>query len=573
MGSTVDTRVNCSRQGHVVATVTGTPPVDPLDDRAVYKQVADQLRTLLDDGELRAGDKLPSESALMRRFGTSRATIRNALRQLNQEGRVRTERGKGVFVAGTRRLVIHDAANFLRHGSAQESPLERDAHEQGFDYRQAINLREVPASEQVARLLAVTPDDMVFARERVVYTRQEGARWEPAKIANSYLPLDIAVGRIREPDTGPGGTYARINEDGHQLTHFDEHLIFRMPDPSEARTLRLQAGVPVIDQTRVAHAGDRPVECFLTVTAGDKFEIEYRISTDSTVPDDTLPATSAPIVAQQAQGRHRKPRTRTEISGTVDLASDRPVYKQIADRIRDHINRGDLIPGDRLPSEFALMGRFDVTRTTVRRAIQSLAAEGRVRTERGVGAFVKEVVLSEALVRQPYDRLARHHYRDEGKSGLDIDAESRGYTHEDVHQDRVELAEVRAPGAVAEWLQMRPGTTVFRRRRRMWMGNMPTQLTNSYIPTALAVGRLREEFTGEGGAHARIEELGHRLTHFVERLSVRMPYPRESHALRLEQGVPVIDLYQTAYAGDRPVECFVSVIAGDRYVFNYRIED
>lgn len=558
----------------MVATVTGTPPVDPLDDRAVYKQVADQLRTLLDEGELRAGDKLPSESALMRRFGTSRATIRNALRQLNQEGRVRTERGKGVFVAATSRLVIHDPASFLRGRAAdeKESPLERDAHEQGFDYRQAVNLREVPASEQVARLLAVAPDDMVFARERVVYTRQEGATWEPAKIANSYLPLDIAFGRIREPDTGPGGTYERIAEQGQQLTHFDEHLIFRMPDPSEARTLRLRAGVPVIDQTRVAHAGDRPVECFLAVLAGDKHQIEYRIPTDTAVPDTVVPPTGDAVVPPLAQGHHRKPRTRTEVSGTIDLASDRPVYKQIADRIRDHINRGDLIPGDRLPSESALMGRFDVTRTTVRRAIQSLAAEGRVRTERGVGAFVKEVVLSEALVRQPYDRLARHHYRDEGKSGLDIDAESRGFTHQDVHQDRVELAEVRVPGAVAEWLKIRPGTTVFRRRRRMWMGNMPTQLTNSYLPTALAVGTLREEFTGQGGAHARIEELGHRLTHFVERLSVRMPYPRESHALRLEQGVPVVDLYQTAYAGDRPVECFVSVIAGDRYVFTYRID-
>lgn len=557
-----------------MATVTSISPVDPLDDRAVYKQIADQLRALLDDGELRAGDKLPSESALMRRFGTSRSTIRNALAQLTQEGRVRTERGVGVFVADPKRLIIHDSARFLRERSAdeRESPLERDAHEQGFDYRQAVTLGEIPAPEQVATLLRLATADQVFARRRVVSTRHQGARWEPAKIADSYLPLDVATGRIRERDTGPGGTYARIRDAGHQLTHFDEHLIFRMPDPSEARTLRLGPGVPVIDQTRVAYAGDRPVECFLAVLAGDKHQIEYRIPTDAPLPDTVVPPTADTVVAPPGKGPRRTPRTTTEIRGGVDLASDRPVYKQIADLIRDHIDRGELIPGDRLPSESAMMRRFDVTRTTVRRAIQALAAEGRVRTERGVGAFVKEVVLADALVRQPYDRLARHHYRDEGKSGLDIDAESRGYTHRDVHQDRVELADVRAPSTVAPWLDVEPGTTVFRRRRRMWMGDMPTQLTSSYIPTDLAVGKLREEFTGEGGAHARLEELGHRLTHFVERLSVRMPYPREVRALRLEQGVPVVDLHQTAYAGDRPVECFVSVIAGDRYVFTYRID-
>lgn len=557
----------------MVASVTSIPPVDPLDDRAVYKQIADQLRTLIDAGELRAGDKLPSESALMRRFGTSRATIRNALALLTREGRVRTERGVGVFVADVKRLIIHDSAKFLRDRSAdeQESPLERDAHEQGFEYRQAVTLGEVPAPDKVAALLEVPTGDQVFARKRVVYIRQQGARWEPAKIANSYLPLDVATGRIRERDSGPGGTYARIREQGHGLTHFDEHLIFRMPDPSEARTLRLGAGVPVIDQTRVAHADDQPVECFLAVLAGDKHQIEYRILTEASAPE-VVPATARTVTALPAHGQQRRPRVVTELDGSIDLASDRPVYKQIADLVRERIDDGELIPGDKLPSESALMRQFHVTRTTVRRAIQALAAEGRIRTERGVGAFVKEVVLADALVRQPYDRLARHHYRDEGKSGLEIDAESRGYTHRDVHQDRVELAEVRAPSAVAEWLQIEPGTTVFRRRRRMWTGNLPTQLTYSYLPKDLAVGKLREEFMGEGGAHARLEELGHRLTHFVERLSVRMPYPHEGRALRLEQGVPIVDLYQTAYAGDRPVECFVSVIAGDRYVFTYRIE-
>ena len=558
----------------MVATVTSTPPVDPLDDRAVYKQVADQLRDLLDARELRPGDKLPSESALMRRFGTSRATVRNALGLLTQEGRIRTERGVGVFVADPSRLVIHDPASFVRGRSADEheSPLERDAHEQGFDYRQAVTLAVVPAPDRVSALLAVPTGDLVLARKRIVYTRPKDAAWTPAKIADSYLPLDIAVGRIREPDTGPGGTYARIREHGHELTHFDEHLVFRMPDPSEARRLRLGTGVPVIDQTRIAYAGDRPVECFLAVLAGDKHQIEYRIRADTSAPDVAVSPTAGTVVSPTAHVSERTPRTVTELDGSIDLASDRPVYKQIADLVRAHIDRSELVAGDKLPSESALMRQFDVTRTTVRRAIQSLAAEGRIRTERGVGAFVKEVVRADALVRQPYDRLARHHYRDEGKSGLDIDAESRGYTHRDVHQDRVELADVRAPTGVARWLQVEPGTTVFRRRRRMWTGNLPTQLTASYLPTELAVGRLREEFVGEGGAHARLEELGHRLTHFVERLSVRMPYPTEVRALRLEQGVPVVDLYQTAYADHVPVECFVSVIAGDRYVFTYRID-
>ncbi len=262
------------------------------------------------------------------------------------------------------------------------------------------------------------------------------------------------------------------------------------------------------------------------------------------------------------------------VDGTarIDPTSDRPVYKQIADLIRQEIDRGQLEADDKLPSETELMRQFGKTRTTIRRAIGELAAEGRVRTERGVGAFVKPSVLPEALVREPYDRLARHHYRDEGQSPLYVDAASRGLNPETVQQDHVELDEVRAPDDVAGRLGLEPGAVVFRRRRRMWAGGMPTQLTSTYLPLDVAVGALRAASTGPGGTHARIEDLGYELTSFTENLSVRMPRPYEVRELRLEPGVPVVDLYQTAYAGERPVECFVAVIAGDRYVFKYRID-
>lgn len=256
----------------------------------------------------------------------------------------------------------------------------------------------------------------------------------------------------------------------------------------------------------------------------------------------------------------------------IDPTSDRPVYKQIADWIRAMIDDGTLSAGEQLPSESKLMRRFDTTRTTVRRAFSSLAAEGRIRTQRGVGVFVKEIVLPDAVVREPYDRLARHHYLEEGQSPLYVDAAASGLEPDAVRQDRVQLREVPAPDDVAACLQVDTGTIVFERARRMSMGDLPTQLTRSYIPLDLAVGVLREERTGPGGTQARIEDLGHTLTYFTEQLRVRMPTPEEARSLRLEAGVPVVDLVQTTHSAERPVECFVAVIAGDRYVFRYRID-
>lgn len=264
------------------------------------------------------------------------------------------------------------------------------------------------------------------------------------------------------------------------------------------------------------------------------------------------------------------------LSVTVDPMSDRPLYRQISDWIHAAIDSGVLQPDGKLPSESELMRRFNTTRTTVRRAIKLLIEEGRVRTERGVGAFVRRSVSPNALIHQPYDRMARHHYLDEGRSPLYVDAESRGLAPEAVQQDMIELDEVVATTNVAAWLALAPGTKVFRRRRRLWVGRLPTQMTSSYLPLDIAQGQLRDERTGKGGTHARIEESGFRITEFVERLSVRMPDPYEFRTLRLDVGVPVVDLIQTTYAtasdgNVRPVECFVAVIAGDRYVFRYDI--
>ena len=56
--------------------------------------------------------------------------------------------------------------------------------------------------------------------------------------------------------------------------------------------------------------------------------------------------------------------------------------------LRGKILRGDVKPGDRLPSEQGLMDAYSVSRAVVREAISSLKAEGLMTTQQGVGAFV-----------------------------------------------------------------------------------------------------------------------------------------------------------------------------------------
>lgn len=63
-----------------------------------YRDVAAELRTLVESGELAPGDRLPSESELAQRYGAARGTIRQALAELEGAGLAETVHGKGRYV-------------------------------------------------------------------------------------------------------------------------------------------------------------------------------------------------------------------------------------------------------------------------------------------------------------------------------------------------------------------------------------------------------------------------------------------------------------------------------------------
>ena len=82
----------------------------------------------------------------------------------------------------------------------------------------------------------------------------------------------------------------------------------------------------------------------------------------------------------------------------IDPASDRSVYKQIADHLRQAIARGRLREGEQLPSETRLIEHYGVARMTVRNALRILQDEGLTTAEHGRGVYVR--------ARPPVRRLA-----------------------------------------------------------------------------------------------------------------------------------------------------------------------
>lgn len=74
-------------------------PLEAIEPRRLYRQVADQLRLLIDQGEYPLGGRLPTERELAEQLGVSRPTVREALIALEVEGRLKIRVGSGIYVA------------------------------------------------------------------------------------------------------------------------------------------------------------------------------------------------------------------------------------------------------------------------------------------------------------------------------------------------------------------------------------------------------------------------------------------------------------------------------------------
>lgn len=83
-------------------------PLQAVDNRRLYRQIADQITALIEKGEYAAGARLPPERDLARQLGVSRPSVREALIALEVEGYVEVRVGSGVYVMGPHRAAgIH----------------------------------------------------------------------------------------------------------------------------------------------------------------------------------------------------------------------------------------------------------------------------------------------------------------------------------------------------------------------------------------------------------------------------------------------------------------------------------
>lgn len=240
-----------------------------------------------------------------------------------------------------------------------------------------------------------------------------------------------------------------------------------------------------------------------------------------------------------------------------DIQRDGPVplYHQVGEILRAEIGSGTLKPGQRVATEFELMQRFGVSRTTVRQTIARLRKEGLLSVHRGRGTFVVRHTIEPEL---------------SALTGFAEDMQALGLTP----SARVlGIATVKASPRVAQALGVPTGEKATKITRVRLAEEVPVSFEFSFLPFDLGT-RVAEENLEVSPIFSLLEDkYGVLLSDAVCRIEATRATRMVASALDIERGAPVLAIERTTYStSGRAVDFEQMYYRGDRIRYTMRLQ-
>lgn len=237
-----------------------------------YHQIAAELRDKIVSGELREGDRLPTEPQLQEQYGVARNTVRNATALLVNEGLVESVPGRsgGMVVRRKATLTFHAHRAEMPGPTAETDAWRSEVEKQGYEASQDFHLTIQSLTPELAERLHVEAESDAVLRRCIRYVNGQ-----PSSVQDTYYPMDLAneVRELLSPRDIPQGTTRLLAERGYEQTAYYDEYLSRMPTPEEAQLLELQRGTTVLLHIRTGYTGQRPVRVSINVFAGDRNRI------------------------------------------------------------------------------------------------------------------------------------------------------------------------------------------------------------------------------------------------------------------------------------------------------------
>ena len=229
-----------------------------------YVQLKDAILGRIDRSEWKAGDQLPSEPELCVQYGVSRTVVRQALQDLEFEGKIRREKGRGTFVAAAKitESLAQDLTGFFQ-----------DMADKGREaVSKVLRLEILAAQGKVASQLALAAGQSVIAIERLRYVEDL-----PLVLVTTFLPYERCRG-LENEDLRNQSLYAVLQHKfGLTIASGRRTMEAVGANQREADLLQVSVGTPLMLLDSVGYLEDgTPIEMFHALHRGDRsrFEVE-----------------------------------------------------------------------------------------------------------------------------------------------------------------------------------------------------------------------------------------------------------------------------------------------------------
>jgi GntR family transcriptional regulator len=212
-----------------------------------------------------------------------------------------------------------------------------------------------------------------------------------------------------------------------------------------------------------------------------------------------------------------------------------PKYHQLREILREQAETWQ--PHQPIPSEAELCRAYDVSRTTVRKALDNLVYEGLLYRVQGKGTYVAP-------------RKLRGRYVQES-TGFFEDMEARGLSQRTrVLEKRI----IEADQFLADRLQLSVGEKVFYMSRLRFVDDEPAHISFSHVPYKLCPGLIDEDFTAQS-LYRTMQKYGQVIHHGTRLIEVQFATHEESRLLKTAFEAPLLVVIGTMYDGnDVPIE-------------------
>lgn len=241
----------------------------------------------------------------------------------------------------------------------------------------------------------------------------------------------------------------------------------------------------------------------------------------------------------------------------LDKNSPLPIYFQIQEFLKNKISSGEWQSGERIPSEQALSEMLNVSRMTIRQALNNLVKESLISRKRGIGTFVS---VKDGIEVEESLQSLRSFSEDITSIGMTPTNKLLG------------LSTTEADEYLAEVLGVDSGSEIIKIERCRLANEHPIAIETTYIPKHL-VNRIDEHVLNHSLYEYFEVTLGYSIKKATKWIKASIMTERDSKILETSEDSPALELHQVTYINEGiPLEYVSCIYRADRYRFTIDID-